>query len=160
MTDSVAGSVALVEAELLHPLRLRVLRPGQPPSSVAQFYDHVPNSIHVGAFNPAGDVVACGSFYPEPFEPYGQIEGRVAWRLRAMASAPEVRGEGYGARALRFGIAEVRRRGGDLLWCNARIGAVGFYEHLGFRIGGDEFDYPGIGPHFPMLLDPIDPVEP
>jgi predicted GNAT family N-acyltransferase len=141
-------TVRLVEAELLHPLRLQVLRPGQPPSSVVHDYDHFPESVHVGAFDTAGQVVACASFYIEPMD-----DGRPAWRLRAMASSPEVRGQGYGEAALTFGVEEVRRRGGELLWCNARSGAVGFYERLGWRTIGDEFDIPGIGPHYVMVLD-------
>jgi PhzF family phenazine biosynthesis protein len=144
------GTVELVEAELLHPLRLEVLRPGQPSESVAHDYDHFPESFHVAALTDAGEVGACASFYPEPY-----ADGREAWRLRAMASAPKLRGEGFGARALRFGIEQVRQRGGVLLWCNARIGAVGFYEHLGFRTVGDEFDIAGIGPHYLMVLDPV-----
>jgi PhzF family phenazine biosynthesis protein len=145
-----SGRVALVDAEVLHPLRLEVLRPGQPPSSVAHDYDHFPESVHVAAFTETGEVGACASFYREPY-----ADGREAWRLRAMASAPKVRGKGYGAQALLFGIDEVRRRGGSLIWCNARSGAVGFYEHLGFQTVGDEFDIPEIGPHFVMVLEPV-----
>jgi len=70
-----------------------------------------------------------------------------------MASLPEVRGQGYGAAALRYGIAEIRRRAGRLLWCNARSGAVGFYETLGFSIVGDEFEIPPIGPHYVMEIE-------
>ena len=70
-----------------------------------------------------------------------------------MASAPHVRGQGYGARALRFGIAEVKKRGGALLWCNARTGAVWFYERLGFSTVGEEFDIPPIGPHYVMEIE-------
>jgi PhzF family phenazine biosynthesis protein len=145
-----ASQVALVDAELLYPLRLEVLRPGQPVDSVVHDYDSFPETANVAAFDAAGTVVACASFYPEAY-----ADGRDAWRLRAMASAPQVRGQGFGARALRFGIDEVRRRGGRLLWCNARTVAVAFYQHLGFEVVGDEFDIPGIGPHFAMVLDPV-----
>ena len=137
--------VEFVAAWTVRPLRARVLRPGQPLSSVDHDYDHRPDTFHVAAFGPAGGVVACATFYPEP-----TADGRDAWRLRAMASAPEVRGQGYGARVLTFGLTEVRARGGSLVWCNARTPAVGFYTRLGFSTVGDEFDIPPIGPHYFM----------
>ncbi len=140
--------VEFVRPELVRALRLRVLRPGQPWSSVVHDYDSWPDTFHVAAFSPQNLIVACATFYPEPTE-----DGRAAWRLRAMASAPEVRGQGYGAACLRYGLAEVRRRGAALVWCNARSGAVGFYQRLGFAVVSDEFDIPSIGPHYVMEYD-------
>jgi predicted GNAT family N-acyltransferase len=151
MTDvanSTRGRVEFVAASAVHGLRLRVLRPGKPPTSVDHDYDYWPETFHVAAFDDAGEVVACATFYPEPTP-----DGRTAWRLRAMASAPEVRGAGYGANALRFGLAEIRARGGALVWCNARSGARWFYERLGFSIVGDEFEIAPIGPHYVMELE-------
>ena len=140
--------VRLCEPTLLHALRLRVLRPGQPPSSVDHEHDYWPDTFHVGAFSPDGVAVACATFYPEP-----SPDGRNGWRLRAMATAPEVRGMGYGGRVLRFGIDEVKARGGDRIWCNARSPAVWFYERLSFRSVSDEFEIAPIGPHYVMELE-------
>jgi ribosomal protein S18 acetylase RimI-like enzyme len=145
--ESPVPRVEFVAPTVLHALRLRVLRPGQPASSVDHEYDHRPETLHVAAFDPAGEIAGCATFYPEPTP-----DGRSGWRLRAMASAPEVRGQGYGARALRFGIAEIQARGGRVLWCNARSGAVWFYERLGFSIVGEEFEIAPIGPHYVMEL--------
>jgi GNAT superfamily N-acetyltransferase len=141
------ATVALVEPTLLHALRLRVLRPGHPPETVDHDSDYWPDTFHVAAFDPAGEVVACATLYPEP-----TADGRRGWRLRAMATAPEVRGRGYGSAALRFGLDEVRRRGGVLVWCNARSGALWFYERLGFSIVSEEFEIPPIGAHYVMEL--------
>ena len=145
--------VEFVQPLVLHALRRQVLRPGQPWSSVDHDYDSWPDTFHVAAFGPRGEVAACASFHPDtaPHRPGSDVEHM--WRLRAMASLPEVRGQGYGAAALRYGIAEIRRRAGRLLWCNARSGAVGFYETLGFSIVGDEFEIPPIGPHYVMEIE-------
>ena len=35
----------------------------------------------------------------------------------------------------------------EILWCNARTTAFGFYEKMGFNIVVDEFDIPNLGPH-------------
>ena len=135
--------------EILYVLRRDVLRPGQPLNAVMHDYDFQPDTFHVAAFGPRNQVAACATFYPEP--PPGKAAEN-AWRLRAMASLPQLRGQGYGAAALRYGIAEIRRRGGTLLWCNARTGAVGFYERIGFSIVSDEFEVESIGPHYVMEI--------
>lgn len=145
--------VEFVKPLVLHALRRQVLRPGQPWSSVDHDYDSWPDTFHVAAFGPRGEVAACASFHPDAAPHRPDVDPAKTWRLRAMASLPEVRGQGYGAAALRYGIAEVRRRGGILLWCNARSGAVGFYERLGFSKVGDEFEIAPIGPHYVMEID-------
>jgi GNAT superfamily N-acetyltransferase len=139
--------VEFVRPEILYVLRRDVLRPGQSLNAVMHDYDFAPETFHVAAFGPRNQVSACATFYPEP-APCETNDH--SWRLRAMASLPELRGQGYGAAALRYGIAEIRRRGGTLLWCNARSVAVGFYERLGFSTVGDEFEIEPIGPHFVM----------
>jgi GNAT superfamily N-acetyltransferase len=141
--------VEFVRPEILYVLRRDVLRPGQPLNAAMHDYDFKPDTFHVAAFGPLHQVAACATFYPEP-APYDANDN--AWRLRAMASLPELRGQGYGAAALRYGITEIRRRGGTLLWCNARSGALGFYERIGFSTVGDEFEIESIGPHFVMEI--------
>jgi GNAT superfamily N-acetyltransferase len=141
--------VEFVRPEILYVLRRDVLRPGQPLTAAMHDYDFKPDTFHVAAFGPRNQVAACATFYPEP-PPEQAAEN--AWRLRAMASLPELRGQGYGAAALRYGIAEIRRRGGTMLWCNARSGALGFYERIGFSTVGDEFEIEPIGPHFVMEI--------
>ena len=124
-----------------------MLRPGEPASSVAHDYDHFANVVHVAAVDATREVVACATLYPEETP-----DGRPAWRLRAMATAPEVRGKGYGASTLRYGMQLARDRGATLVWCNARSGAVWFYEHLGFVKTSEEFEIPPIGPHYVMEI--------
>jgi predicted GNAT family N-acyltransferase len=45
---------------------------------------------------------------------------------------------------------ELKERGSDMVWCNARLIAVDFYRSLGFKISGDLFNIDGIGPHYYM----------
>jgi predicted GNAT family N-acyltransferase len=49
------------------------------------------------------------------------------------------------------GLVRVAERGGDLVWCDARVTAAGFYEQMGFTVVTGEFDKPGVGPHVGML---------
>jgi GNAT superfamily N-acetyltransferase len=74
-----------------------------------------------------------------------------SWRLRGMATAPEWRGKGAGTAVLAAVIAHVAAAGGGLLWCNARLGAVAFYERAGLVTRGEQWEEPVIGPHIAMF---------
>ena len=70
-----------------------------------------------------------------------------------MATDAAVRGSGAGRALVVDGLARVADRGGDLVWCDARVAAAGFYERMGFTVVTGEFDKPGIGPHVGMLIE-------
>ncbi|MBW8048806.1 MAG: GNAT family N-acetyltransferase [Cytophagales bacterium] len=74
-----------------------------------------------------------------------------AWRLRGMATIPEVRNQGCGSALLSECIKHIKRNGGAEFWCNARIGAVKFYEAHGLVCIGEVFEIAGIGEHFVMV---------
>ena len=132
-----------ISAEDTRPLRHAVLRPGQSFEQTAYSRDDHPETLHLGAFR-AGRLVAIASLYREarPNRPT-----RSAWRMRGMATDPEVRGQGFGAAVLDGAVAHVAEAGGGELWCNARVPALGFYQRYGFEVEGDEFEIDGIGPH-------------
>ena len=54
---------------------------------------------------------------------------------------------------MRESFKELKEKESDLLWCNARLIAVDFYESLGFKIIGEIFDIEGIGPHYYMYKE-------
>ncbi len=132
-----------VSAAETHALRGQVLRPGQPPEALVYPGDDVDGAYHLAAFLEM-QLVGIASFAPEA-RPEGPA--RCAYRLRGMATLPEVRGHGFGAQLLRAGLARARQEGGDWVWCNARENAIGFYEHFGFAPVGAVFEISGIGPH-------------
>jgi GNAT superfamily N-acetyltransferase len=115
------------------PLRRAVLRPGFEVR--ASDYDASPGIRHVVAVD-GDDVVGCATVYPSPYEGVP-----AAWQLRGMAVAPELQGSGVGARVLLGAIDIARDAGAPMLWANARVSALGFYERLGFEIVGEEYVY-------------------
>jgi GNAT superfamily N-acetyltransferase len=127
-------------------LRSEVLRPGVAPEALAYPGDEIAGALHVGAYD-GGRIVGIASVNPEGFaaEP-----GLAAWRLRGMATLPASRGAGLGRAMLETTYAHIRATGGELLWCNARVVALGFYRRLRFVTRGAEFDIPPIGPHYVM----------
>ena len=136
-----------VPAAAVYPLRHAILRPNQRLEDCEFPGDNDRDTVHFAAFS--GDViVGIASAYRQP-SPSG--DSPAAWRLRGMATAPEVRGTGIGRRLLSACVAHVESRGGTLIWCNARTPAVGFYERFGFVCVGEEFELEGIGPHFRMI---------
>lgn len=135
-----------VPSRATHPLRGRVLRPGRPASECVFDGDDDPATVHF-AIEAGGAIVGVASLYAEDCP---GTTATPAYRLRGMATAPEVRGEGHGKTLVRACIDHVARAGGGLFWCNARTTAAGFYEALGLAVVGDPFDLPGIGSHVRM----------
>jgi len=149
MSDVPIRTAVVPVSEVLD-LRWEVLRPGLPRESAVFPEDDHPATFHIAAYGDgdgtgeADAVLGCATFFPDPLP--GATEP--AYRFRGMASAPAVRGRGFGAAVLRAGTAEAAARGARLLWCNGRTVARGFYEHHGFAVRGEEFEIEGVGPHY------------
>jgi len=109
--------------------------------------DH-PDTADFAVFE-GGEVVGTGSVRREA-TPWG--DEAPAWRLRGMATAEGWRSRGIGATIVAAIIEHVRLHGGGVLWCNARVPAVAFYERAGFVTRGEAWVEPDIGPHIAMEL--------
>lgn len=148
-------------------LRHRVLWPHKlSPEACVIDIDEAEGAIHLGAFvgsdvlwgievpGFSGRLVGACSLFDQHCDrvavPWGQ--GRDL-RLRVMGTLPEVRGWGAGAALVRHAAMEVRAQGRDVLWCDAREVAYGFYERMGFVYLNDTYNIPDIGPHRTMALD-------
>jgi predicted GNAT family N-acyltransferase len=137
-----------VPAEATYALRREILRPDG--GAITWAGDEDPATFHLAAR--LGDrVVGVVRFSPAPCA--WRPDSRAPWQLRGMATEPAVRGSGAGRALVVDGLARVAARGGDLVWCDARVPAVGFYERMGFTVVTEAFDKPGIGPHVGMLKD-------
>ncbi|MDX1440452.1 MAG: GNAT family N-acetyltransferase [Rubricoccaceae bacterium] len=143
--------IRAITADETRTLRSVLLRPGQPPENLVYPGDDTPEALHVGAFHD-GKLVGIASIYPElpPEEHRNKIPAGKAFRLRGMATTPEVRGLGYGRQLLEFCFDHMQKHNAPILWCNARIGAQEFYKRLGLQTIGPEFEIEGIGPHYVM----------
>ena len=140
-----------ITAAETRPLRSAVLRPGQPASSLVYPGDDAPGSFHAGAVV-NGEIVGIATVYPEPMPLAAETEldPANAFRLRGMATRPDLQGTGVGRAVLARCIEHAAEARADLLWCNARVSALGFYRRLGFETVGDTFEIAGIGPHVVM----------
>lgn len=148
-----AGRVRAITPVQVRQLRHSVLRPFDPPEKLVYAGDEDPDTLHAGAFADDGSLVGIASVCREPMPAGSDRRGSVdggAWRLRGMATVPAVRGQGLGRALLEACFDHIRARGGDLLWCNARVAALGFYERMDFMAQGEEFEIVPIGPHYVM----------
>lgn len=146
------------------PLRQSVLRPGKPETASHFLGDSDPRNFHLGAFplDKAGHCIGVASFHQEAlqhqeplFEPGSAmhpLEGdwyiqSVPYRLRGMAVDAGFRRRKIADRLLQAAEQELIRRGSGLLWFNARLLAIPFYQQAGYEILSDLFEITDVGPH-------------
>ena len=151
----VGVTVGLEEPSAVLELRRELLRPGRPVEESVYPTDADPLTGHAVARNDAGDVVGIATIALDPGPPVilTSTDPSRHWRLRGMATSDAVRGTGVGRRVLDLAVDHARSNGAELLWCNARLPAVGFYERAGWRTVGEQFELPNIGPHYVMLCE-------
>jgi N-acetylglutamate synthase-like GNAT family acetyltransferase len=70
-------------------------------------------------------------------------------RLRQMAVQNNLQGKGIGAAMMNFAENVARDLGYKKICMHARKSAIGFYEKLGYKVAGQEFEEISI-PHFMM----------
>jgi predicted GNAT family N-acyltransferase len=131
--------------DAVYPLRHQILRSHQPLELAKYPGDTLPTSFHAGAFDAEGNCIACATLHQEPWE------NQIAFRLRGMAVVPTHRRCGLGARILQLLESHALKQNVTVLWCHARTPAVPFYQSQGWQVISDEYEVPGIGPHFTML---------
>jgi ribosomal protein S18 acetylase RimI-like enzyme len=148
-TEAGSGTITIeqVSAAETFPLRAQELRQGRPPEMDG---DDAPYAMHLAARIDGGEIVGVVRFHPRDC-PWRAGEG--SWQLRGMATDPRVRGLGAGRALVAEGLVRVAARGGDLVWCDARASAVGFYQRIGFTIVTEEYDLRPVGPHRGMLIE-------
>ena len=136
--------VVKVPPETIRPLRHKVLRPSLPFDTSCLSSDHDDDACHFAVLDDE-TIISVASAYHELF---AEFPGRDAFRLRGMATEPEHQGKGFGSKVLDGLVSYLQRHTkAQLLWCNARVSAIGFYEKMGFEIIGKEFDIPNLGSH-------------
>jgi len=133
-----------IDAADTHRLRHLVLRDGALGADLDWDDDHDERTLHLG-IRIVDAVVAVSSWTRSAWE---HEPDRVAVQLRGMATDPNHAGSGLGTTLLQAGIEHARSVGAHVVWANARVTALGFYERSGFTVTGDVFLTPATGlPH-------------
>lgn len=149
MTAAVQYAVGRIPVERTRALRKAVLRPYLPAADpYIMPDDHLPTTVAYGAVTADDEVIGVARITPEP-PPFHPSYPR-GWRLRGMATSPEVRNLGVGSAVLGGLITHIAGDGGGILWCNARVAARGLYARAGMEPWGEVWEEPHIGPHVVM----------
>lgn len=135
-----------VEASEILDIRLAVLRKGMRIEDCHFEGDNDNSTCHLVAKDHT-KAVGCCSLMKKDWSEYENL----SYQLRGMAVLEPHQGRGIGAELLRAAEGIVRDKNAELIWFNARIGAVNFYQKFGYEIVSDEFEISGVGPHVKML---------
>jgi ribosomal protein S18 acetylase RimI-like enzyme len=149
MTIQFQVEIKKVVAEEVRPLRHSELRKGQDFSTTSYIEDYEAGTFHMACIVDE-KIVTCASYYPEKSM---KIKSDNAYRLRGMATDSSFQRKGYARDLMKESFKELKKKDCDMVWCNARLGAVDFYKSVGFKITGDLFDIAEIGPHYYMYKE-------
>ncbi|MCC7404838.1 MAG: GNAT family N-acetyltransferase [Bdellovibrionales bacterium] len=149
-------NIESIPAHATWEFRQRILLPHLTVDECRFTNDASPGAFHLGATRD-GQLVGIASFLPELNEQLSYL-AKNPFRLRQMATLPEVRRQGVGRKIIETAYSYLQLKGCELLWCHAREKAFPFYENLGFTYQSGVFEVPHIGPHRLMALEiaPID----
>jgi [ribosomal protein S5]-alanine N-acetyltransferase len=140
--------VKLITAKDTYPLRHLILWPHKHNLSDCSI-EIDDKGIHFGSFK-NNDVVSIGSFFSSNISDFDEM-AHCQFRLRAMASNHHLKTKGGGKALLLFAQKYLKStHKADLIWCDAREVAVGFYKKLGFSIFKGPYEIPVIGTHYLM----------
>jgi GNAT superfamily N-acetyltransferase len=133
-----------IEAYHTKPLRHLVLWPhiAKEEDCIIDI-DQREDAIHLGTWD--GDrLVSIGSLFKMKSP---KLENQNQYRLRAMATHPDYRGKNAGKVLIEKACEILKEKGAEVLWCDAREAAIGFYSALGFQLLDELYEVPCIGPH-------------
>ncbi len=102
------------------------------------------STFHIGALDADDNVLGTSTYINQTNDNFTEI---VQYRLRAMATHPSARGKGLGKEMIKKGIEKLRQKKAEIVWCDARIEATEFYSKMGFKVVGETYNVPEIGPH-------------
>lgn len=133
------------------PLRHRVLRPHQTPDDCRYPGDDAATSFHIGAVDATDQIIAVASALLCDEDRFQHFEDLLQIRLRGMAVAPELQGQGIGRAILEACLDQASQAGREIFWCNARVIAIDFYRKSRLKVLNEKpFEIDGIGPHHVM----------
>lgn len=127
-------------------IRQPVLRAGRSIESCHFEGDDLPSTKHFGIYydKKLVGVVSVFSKINSIFNSPNQFQ------LRGMAILSEFQKRGFGEKLLQHCEDYIKSQNGSMIWFNARVTAVSFYEKSHYKKIGDPFSILEIGPHYLM----------
>jgi len=136
-----------------YAVRHPVLRAGRPIEDCGLAEDNLETTFHLGAYDGDRHVGVATFLISDAAASPIKIEDATYYQLRGMGVLPDAQGKGIGKLLMLQGMEKLRDLNVDVLWFNARIIALPFYERLGFLKIGKPFEVPKIGTHYKMYKE-------
>jgi predicted GNAT family N-acyltransferase len=128
-------------------VRQPILRAGMPLDSCKFDNDNDSSTSHFGLFED-DNLKGVASLFKKNNP---NFENETQFQLRGMAVLTECQKKGYGAQLIQAIEKEAKSQKNSLIWFNARVIAVPFYEKLGYATFGTAFEIDSIGTHYVMF---------
>jgi GNAT superfamily N-acetyltransferase len=139
-------SIQEIPATTTYAVRQPVLRAGKPIESCHFDGDELASTHHFGCFVEDQLVGVISLFEIRN----ATFDNQKSFQIRGMAVLETHQKQGIGEALVSEAENFCKKQKTTLIWFNARISAVGFYQKMGYEILGDEFEIKEVGPHFLM----------
>ncbi len=136
-----------IAAAETYPLRHAILRQNEPIEKCVYPFDTDDSTLHFGLFENQSLIGVISVFETKK----ELFVDRKQFQIRGMAVLENHQKKGYGAALVQHAMTYLQKEQEFLIWFNARIIALGFYEKLGFEKIGTEFEIVPIGMHYIMF---------
>ena len=143
----------IIEAPLTYKIRKNVLWPHITNGNYSIDADSQKGTFHLGTFLDE-KIISIGTFIKENNTKFNCDS---QYRLRAMATDNNYRKISAGKTLFLKAINVLKNKNIELLWCDARIVAIGFYKSVNMQALEDVYNIPNIGLHQTMYcyLKPV-----
>lgn len=128
-------------------VRHPVLRAGKPIESCLFDGDDLITTHHFGLYLNEELVGIISLFLTK----YLVFKEQKQYQIRGMAVLEQYQKSGFGKMLILYSEAFLNTQKVDLIWFNARVEAVGFYEKMGYQKTGKIFEIPDVGEHIVMF---------
>ncbi len=138
----------IISSELTYEIRKQVLWPHIQNGDYSISVDKHPETFHLGTFLDK-KVISIGTFIKEN---NSKFNCNLQYRLRAMATDKNYRKIGAGKNLFLKALDILNNKTIEMLWCDARLIAIPFYESLNMKSLPTTYNIPSIGPHKTMYI--------
>ncbi|MBX9808145.1 MAG: GNAT family N-acetyltransferase [Flavobacteriaceae bacterium] len=128
-------------------VRHPVLRAGKPIGSCVFDGDDLETTLHFGLYL-AQELVGIISLFKKS-NPIFKEQNQ--YQIRGMAVLQNQQKKDFGKALVLHSEAYCKNQNVELIWFNARVEAVGFYEKMGYQNIGNTFEIPDVGVHILMF---------
>ena len=139
----------IIDSKLTHDIRRRILWPHIKDGNYSIAVDNQPKTFHIGTFL-QNKIISVGTFI-KTNNP--KFQYKLQYRLRAMATDNIYQGKGAGKMLFLKGLEILKNKKIELLWCDARINAIPFYQSVNMKSLDDIYMIKNIGMHKTMYID-------